>query len=103
RLSLPLIAARLILALPAERGRYAWRIVFLIPVLVPGVAVQLIWGSLVYADAGLLNEALVGLGLGEWTTGWLSDRRTALLAVALVGFPFIGGFEVLIYYAGLSG
>jgi raffinose/stachyose/melibiose transport system permease protein len=25
------------------------------------------------------------------------------VAVAMVGFPFIGGFEVLIYYAGLSG
>lgn len=103
RLSIPLIVAKLVHSLPAERWRYVYRIVFLIPIVVPGVAIQLIWSGLIYADHGLVNETLRALGLDSWARGWLSDPRTALPAVALIGLPFVGGFEVLIYYAGLSG
>lgn len=102
RLTIPLIVAKLICSLPHERGRYFYRLLFLIPIVVPGVAVQLIWMNLVYAERGLVNETLITLGLGEWARGWLSDPRTALIAVAMVGFPFVFGFEVLIYYAGLA-
>jgi len=113
RLSVPLVVAKLIYALPSERSRHWYRVVFLIPMVVPGVATLLIWQGMVYSDPGLLNETLRGIGrilttLGfevspeAWTTGWLSNPKTALLAVMLVGFPFVGGFEVLVYYAGLS-
>ncbi len=102
RLTFPLVVARLIYALPQERWRYIYRIIFLVPIVVPGVAVQLIWAGMIYSDFGMLNELLRGLGLSHWAHGWLSDPDTALAAVALVGFPFVGGFEVLIYYAGFS-
>lgn len=102
RLTFPLVVARLIYALPQERWRYVYRVVFLVPVVVPGVAVQLIWAGMIYSDFGLLNELLSSIGLSEWSRGWLADPATALAAVALVGFPFVGGFEVLIYYAGFS-
>ena len=42
------------------------------------------------------------LGLQNWIYGWLSNPKTALWAVACVGFPFAYGFNVLIYYAGLA-
>jgi raffinose/stachyose/melibiose transport system permease protein len=103
RLSMPLLMAKLIYSLPGERSRYLYRILFLVPIVVPAVAVQLIWSGLIYADRGLLNEVLFQLGLGHLATGWLSNPNTALFACALVGFPFVGGFEVLIYYAGLTG
>lgn len=102
RLTVPLVIAKLIHSLPFERTRYLYRIAFLIPIVVPAVAVQLLWSKLIYADYGLVNETLKLLGLGSWTHGWLSDPHTALVALMFVGFPFIGGFEVLIYYAGLS-
>ncbi len=102
RLTVPLIVAKLIHALPKENWRYFYRIVFLVPIVVPGVAIQLIWGGLVYAEHGIVNETLRALGLEHWAQGWLSNPRTALLAVACIGFPFVGGFDVLIYYAGLS-
>lgn len=102
RLSFPLVVARLIYALPQERWRYIYRIVFLVPIVVPGVAVQLIWAGMIYSDFGLLNEFLRNLGWPDLARGWLADPQTALLSIALVGFPFVGGFEVLIYYAGLS-
>ena len=102
RLTFPLVVAALIHSLPTERMRHAYRLTFLLPIVVPGVAVQLLWMGMIYADAGLLNETLRAIGLGDRATGWLSDPDTALLAVALVGFPFVGGFEVLVYYAGFA-
>lgn len=103
RLTIPLLMAKLIFSLTRERARYFYRIVFLVPIVVPGVAVQLIWAGMIYADRGMLNELLRTVGLEEYVMGWLSDPHTALIAVACVGLPFVGGFEVLIYYAGLTG
>lgn len=102
RLSVPLVVAKLIFSLPSERARHGYRIVFLIPMVVPTIAVQLLWAQMIYTDRGLLNEVLMAVGLDGITRGWLSDPATALMAVAMVGFPFVGGFEVLVYYAGLS-
>jgi len=102
RLSMPLIVAKLIYSLPRERSRYIYRIVFLVPIVVPGVAVQLIWGGMIYSEHGMLNELLRAVNLEHWTHGWLSDPRTVLGAIVMMGFPFVGGFDVLIYYAGLS-
>ncbi|MDX9974581.1 MAG: sugar ABC transporter permease [FCB group bacterium] len=103
RLTIPLIVAKLIYSLGQERSRYIYRIIFLVPIVVPAVAIQLIWGGLIYAEHGLVNETLRALGLGEFVRGWLSNPNTALVAMAMIGFPFVGGFEVLIYYAGLTG
>lgn len=101
RLSFPLVVAKLISSLPRERWRYFYRILFLVPIVVPGVAVQLIWQGIL-AEQGVVNEILRMIGLDGLTRGWLTDPDTALYALACIGFPFIGGFEVLIYYAGLS-
>ncbi len=103
RLSLPLIVAKLIISINSERWRHFYRILFLAPIVVPGVATMLIWGGMIYSSQGLINEFLRLVGLGSLTHAWLANPGTALIAVAMVGFPFIGGFEVLIYYAGLSG
>jgi len=102
RLTFPLVVAKLIHSLPRERWRYVYRLVFLVPIVVPGVAGQLIWRGLIYSDSGLVNEFLRWIGQDQWVHGWLSEPGTALICVALVGFPFVGAFEVLIYYAGLS-
>ena len=102
RLTFPLVVAKLIHSLPRERWRYVYRLVFLVPIVVPGVAMQLIWAGMIYSDSGMVNAFLRGIGAEGLMRGWLSDPGTALLAVAMVGFPFIGAFEVLVYYAGLS-
>jgi raffinose/stachyose/melibiose transport system permease protein len=98
----PFGVAKLIFSLSSERARYAYRIIFLVPIVVPGVAVLMIWGGLIYGDNGLVNEVLRLVGLGAWTRGWLSAPDTVLWAVACIGFPFAGGINILIYYAGLS-
>lgn len=103
RLTFPLVVAKLIYSLNREKSKYVFRILFLVPIVVPGVAVQLIWMNMIYADRGMLNELLSFVGLEQLATGWLSNPTTALIAVAFVGFPWVGGVDVLIYYAGFTG
>ncbi len=102
QITVPLIVAKLIFSLDKERGRYLYRLLFLVPIVAPGVAVQLIWGGMIYNESGMFNEVLRMIGLGGMSQGWLSGPKTALLAIAFVGFPWIGGINVLIYYAGLA-
>lgn len=102
RLTVPLVVAKLIVSLHSERWRHLYRVVFLLPVVVSGVAVLLIWSGLIYSQNGLLNEFLRLVGLERLCHTWLGDPSTAMAAVIFIGFPWIGGFEVLIYYAGLS-
>ena len=98
----PLIIAKLIFSLSSDRWRYLYRIIFLVPIVVPGVAVQLIWQGLIYSDAGLINEFFRLIGQESLTRGWLSDPDTVLWAIAFIGFPWALGINILIYYAGLS-
>jgi raffinose/stachyose/melibiose transport system permease protein len=99
----PLIIAKLIFSLRSERARYLYRVMFLIPIVVPGVAALMIWQGLIYGDAGFLNELLRAVGREDLTRGWLADPRTVLWAIVLIGFPFAGGINILIYFAGLTG
>lgn len=100
RVSVPLCVATLIFHLSRERLRYLFRLLLVLPMVVPGVAIILIWGY-VYNDAGLLTGLMETLGLERWTRAWLSDPKIALYSLMFVGFPFVSGFDVLIYYAGL--
>lgn len=100
-LTVPFVVAEMIYHLKSERWSYFCRVAVVMPMIVPGVVTFMLWGY-IYSDAGILTELLVSLGLHDWVRGWLSDPRTALWAVAFVGFPFAGGFNILIYYAGLA-
>lgn len=99
----PLIIAKLIFSLRSERARYLYRVLFLIPIVVPGVAGLMIWQGMIYGDTGFLNELLRVVGREDLTRGWLSDPRTVIWAIVFIGFPFAGGINILIYYAGLAG
>ncbi|NUN98740.1 MAG: sugar ABC transporter permease, partial [Candidatus Omnitrophica bacterium] len=100
-LSVPFLVAEMIFHLRSERARYACRVALVLPMVVPGVVVFMIW-KYIYSDAGLVTEGLLALGLRDWVYGWLSHPKTALWAVAFVGFPFAHGVHALIYYAGLA-
>lgn len=98
----PLTVAKLIFSLKSERWRHAYRVAFLLPIVVPGVAVQMIWSGIIYSESGLVNEICRVLGKPEWVHAWLSEPNTVLWSLAFMGFPFVGGINVLIYYAGLA-
>lgn len=101
KLFVPLMVAVLIYRLRSEGGRYFYRVMFVIPMVVPAMVTTLLWGF-IYSDSGILTEGMKAVGLARWTTGWLDDPKTALWAIIGVGFPFVWGFNLLICYAGLA-
>ncbi len=100
-LTVPFIVAEMIYHLKSDRWSYFCRVLVVMPMIVPGVVMYMLW-AYIYSDAGILTELLIAMGRTDWIYGWLSHPKTALLAVAFVGFPFVSGFHTLIYYAGLA-
>lgn len=96
-----LIAAELIYHLRSKRLQYGFRTVFTISMVIPGVALLLIWQNLYDPNVGLINNFLEIIGLGSWSHGWLGDPNTALWALIFIGFPFIGILQLLVFYSGL--
>jgi raffinose/stachyose/melibiose transport system permease protein len=100
-MTIPFVVAELIFHIQSERWNYLCRVLVVLPMMVPGVVVYMLWKH-IYGDAGIPTEILTNFGLHDWVYGWLSHPKTALWAVAFVGFPFVHGFTVLVYYAGLA-
>ncbi|MCK6576918.1 MAG: sugar ABC transporter permease [Anaerolineae bacterium] len=100
-ISLPLLVAALIFRVKNLSAQYWWRIVFVIPIVVPAVASILVWRWMYSADGGL-NILLSAVGLGDLTRSWLGDRDVVMWALAFTNFPWVAGINFLIYYAGLQ-
>lgn len=99
--SVPLFVARLICGLRSRRLQYAFRVLFVIPLILPTVVILLIWQVIYDPNFGLLNQALAALHLGM-PQAWLGDPNLALYAVMFIGFPWVDGFALLIFTAGLQ-
>jgi raffinose/stachyose/melibiose transport system permease protein len=98
----PLLVAKLITSLRSQRLQYLLRVGFVVPLVVPGVVFILIWGFFYEPTQGLLNRLLTDLHLGGLTQAWLGDPNLALYCVMFMGFPWVDGFGLLIYTAGLQ-
>jgi multiple sugar transport system permease protein len=66
------------------RMRWLARALAIIPWAMPEVVVGIMWRLVYHPDAGVLNETLSGLGLGDGKD-WLTGTATALFAVIVVG------------------
>jgi raffinose/stachyose/melibiose transport system permease protein len=97
----PLLVAELIFHLRGRRRQYAYRTLFIVPIVIPSLVLLLVWGSF-YRSDGLLNGVLGSLGLGNLRHDWLSDPGTALYSLIFLGFPYIDAFSLLLLYAGLQ-
>lgn len=100
KLAIPLLVAVMIFHLKRERSRYLYRVLFVIPMVVPTMVTILIW-SYIYSDAGILSEGLRLIGGERFIRAWLGSPQTALASVLGVGFPFVSGLALLVFYAGL--
>lgn len=96
----PLLAAELVFNLKSKRWQYWYRVLFVVPMVVPGVVILLVWQLMYDYNLGVFNRLLDLVGLPP--VAWLSSPRIALYSILLIGFPFVGGFGMLIYYAGLQ-
>jgi len=97
----PLIVAELIYAVRSANARYAYRFLFLIPIVIPTVVTTLMWEFFYDPNIGPIDTLLKAVGLGGLAQNWLGDFNTALYALIFIGFPWAVGTNVLIYLAGL--
>jgi ABC-type sugar transport system permease subunit len=100
----PLLAAEMIHQLRIRRSAYWYRVLLILPTVVPGLIGIFIWRLFYHPDPtlGLFNHILFGLGGDNATVNWLGDPNIALWSLILMGFPWAGGFAMLVYLAGLQ-
>lgn len=101
------------------RISYVYRVIFVVPMIVPEMVILLIWKFFFDPSAGILNkllEATGGMrvleridnffGWGIFFEGsspaWLGDWRLVIPSLILWDFPWVGVTGVLIYLAGLQ-
>jgi multiple sugar transport system permease protein len=84
------------------RGITGYRTLFFVPSLVPIVAAVVLWKWLLNSEFGIVNQALMGIGLDP--PGWFSDRRWAIPSLIMMHlWQTIGGVQMIIFLAGLQG
>ncbi|MFD0714811.1 carbohydrate ABC transporter permease [Paenibacillus sp. GCM10027626] len=96
-----LVGAALVVNLKNARLSGFFRYMFILPMVVPGVVVLLLWKSLMDPLTGLFNLMLQALGLPH-EYGWLGDPSMALTSMVLIGFPWVAGMGFLVYLAGFQ-
>lgn len=74
---------------------------FVIPMMIPGMVNSMYWSFFYRHGSGLLDTILTLLGKENLIRVWLADNQLTLPAVLLIGFPFAGGFTMLILLSGL--
>jgi multiple sugar transport system permease protein len=82
------------------RGQSAYRIIYYLPSVIPGIATALLWLWLFHPDFGIINWALSWVGIEG--PRWLYDTETAKLALVVMSVWGAGG-NMLIFLAGLQG
>lgn len=99
--TMPLMAAVLMFRMRNPRAQYAFRLMYVFPMVVPMVVMIIIW-RWIYSLNGGLNILLSLVGLESFTRAWLGDRQIVLYAIMFVNFPWMGGLNFLIYLSGLQ-
>jgi ABC-type glycerol-3-phosphate transport system permease component len=105
----------------SARLQFLYRILFVVPMVIPGLVIVLIWRSFFFeATSGYLNQFLAATGLNNVLAGldgwlgwggafkagsnpaWLGDPTLLLAACVIWGFPWVGSFAILTYLAKLQ-
>ena len=96
----PLLIA--ILLNEVRRGQYVFRVGMYIPVVLPGIAVYMLWTYMYMpGEAGLLNTVFSVFGMEPYI--WLQDARFAIVWIVItMTWSGMGG-TILMYFAALQG
>lgn len=93
------LAVAFLLDIPTRLQR-VWRVILVIPLLVPPVVAGLMWKTMMHPISGVLNWLLELVGIEGLT--WLSSTKTALLSVVLIDTWIYMPFAALILLSGLQ-
>lgn len=100
-LTVPLLVAELVFWLSSKRLRQILRTCFVVPAVVPGLVVILLWKMIYNPSIGLLNKTLDAAGLSNLTHAWLAEEGLAIWSIVFAGFPWVNVFAFLILLGGL--
>ncbi len=85
------------------KGERFFLTVFFMPVLISTVVIGQLWLKIYNPDYGILNRALIGLGLESWTHVWVGDPKTAMGSIVVPTVWQFIGYHMLLMYAGVKG
>jgi raffinose/stachyose/melibiose transport system permease protein len=106
--------------LRSDRMQYLYRVLFVVPMIIPQMVGLLIWKFFYDPNVGPLNKVLIALNLDKlliwldktfldlnvfvepFRPAWLGDPNLIIPALVFWGFPWVGVVGVLIYLAGLQ-
>ena len=94
----PLLGAALLYRIKSEKTAYFYRLLFVLPIVVPWVVAVQVWKNLYEPNIGLFNAILKGIGAEP--QAFLNSPKQALASLMFMGFPWIDGVGLLIYLAG---
>jgi ABC-type glycerol-3-phosphate transport system permease component len=117
-----LLVAVCIHRVASDRMQFIYRILFVVPMVLPALVIALVWRSFFFEPtSGFLNQFLnythlsnllvwldstLGWG-GAFEAGkspaWLGNGKLILSACVIWGFPWVGSFAILTYLAKLQG
>lgn len=100
-LAIPIsIVLAVLLNTPGLRGLTVFRVIYFLPVVTLPAAIALVWKYLYNGDYGLVNMGLRVFGIDG--PSWISDPRTALMAIGLVMVWSSLGYNIILFLAGLQ-
>jgi raffinose/stachyose/melibiose transport system permease protein len=122
---IPSIATAVVIhRLKSEAANYWYRVLFVVPMIIPGMVYLLLWKfffepdsvlNMILYKSGMMNVLMHmdktfgwgGVFIEAVTQGkppiWLGSPELVLPAIIIWGFPWVGVVGVLIYLAGLQG
>lgn len=103
----------------SEPWQYFYRIMVVVPMIVPGLVTLFVWKGFFDPNLGVVNQLLESSGLmnllcridsffdwGVFVAGkppvWLGQPELIIPALIIWGFPWLGAVGVLVYLAGLQ-
>ena len=98
-----ILLAELLFNLKYKKLGGIFRVLFILPILVPGLVIMLIWKYLIFGGDGLMNQ--LGINFGVNNPLWYWDTNNdfiAKFAIIMTNFPWVGGTSFLIYLAGFQ-
>ncbi|MCK5849325.1 MAG: sugar ABC transporter permease [Kiritimatiellae bacterium] len=115
-----IFAAVCIHRLKSEHWQYLYRVLFVIPMIIPQMVGLLVWKFFYDSNVGILNKFLIATGLDnaliwldKWVLhlgvfidpfkpAWLGHPDLIIPSLLFWGFPWVGVVGVLIYLSGLQ-
>jgi multiple sugar transport system permease protein len=100
---LPTVVLALVFALLLNleiKGRFIYRAIYFVPVVVPLVSVAILWQWIYEPNFGILNFLLRFVGIHG--PPWLGSSQWALLAVIFIAIWRGLGYDIVLFLAGLQ-